>query len=509
MGHVCAPFAACVVVAAGCIAPPVEAPKTTVEEENHYESVQAVKDEVDLLFLVDDSQSMAPKQEALKARFPDLINQLDAFAMGGQKASYHIGVVTSDLGAPGIGCGSNLGGKLQQRGLAKTNAAGCQGPVGKSYIEYDQRTGADNFSSTGQSLAQTFACMASVVDPEGTPAGHYGCGFEAQLEAVYRALHDPIPENVGFLRPGAILAVVWITDEDDCSVDPTSDLFAVDPSLGPLNSYRCARYGLFCDGALLPPEPRASFASCAPATAAQGGKLSDVEKYVRFFTLPRTKGGVKANPKDVILAAIAAPKDPVSSVLASGLGCGPGVTSCTNIAHACVAPDDAAFFGDPAQRLGAVVERAPHHLLTSICDKDYKSALLGIGELINDTLEPACLTAPIADVTHPDCVVEDLGADGQRTSIPFCVEGSAARPCWRLCNAADGAARNAGCGEAALGALRKHCMPVCNPRDGRFQIVGLDIDRGGVMAAAGTTAEIACATIAIANEDPNAACAMP
>jgi hypothetical protein len=46
------------------------------------------------------------------------------------------------------------------------------------------------------------------------------------LEATYRALHDAIPENAGFLRPGAALAVLIATDEDDCSADPGSDVFS-------------------------------------------------------------------------------------------------------------------------------------------------------------------------------------------------------------------------------------------------------------------------------------------
>ena len=481
----------------GCISPPVEAPQTRVEQQTNVATGQNLKDKVDVLFMVDDSGSMAPKQDALKTRFPDLIKILDSFAVDtpangttparkGSPASYHIGVVTSDLGAPGISCGHNLGAKLQKVGKA---SSGCQGPVGTNYIEYDQKTGANNFSSTGQSLADTFSCMATVGAP--TTAGYTGCGFESQLESVYRALRDPIPENAGFLRDDAILAVVWVTDEDDCSVDPDSDLFS-NPKYGPQNSYLCAQYGIVCDGMLLPGTPQASFNNCAPATPAQGGKLTDLKKYIDFFTLPKGKGGLKTNPRDIVLASISAPSSPVGSMAVSGAAnCGSGAGTCTNIGHSCNA--SASFFGDPAVRIDAVLEKAQNHQITSICDSDYKSALEGVGRQIVSVLGPACLTSPIGDLSNPDCVVADVTTiDGmdKPSGIAFCGANGGVVPCWKL-------------------EQLPNCPQLCNPNDCKFQQVGVMIDRGGLAAPANTTAVVSCNTIAIANEDPNARCMAP
>jgi hypothetical protein len=51
------------------------------------------------------------------------------------------------------------------------------------------------------------------------------------------------------------------------------------------------------------------------------------------------------------------------------------------------------------------------------------------------------------------------------------------------------------------------CSTVCNPVDGKYQKIVIEIDRGpGGMAKANTTAQVHCATIAIANQSPNAAC---
>src|SRR5262249_27616147 len=82
-----------------CLAPPVESPSTKTTQESNTPVESAVKNKVDLLFLIDNSPSMAPKQAELTARFPQLIKILDDFGDKGSPAWYHIGVVTSDLGA--------------------------------------------------------------------------------------------------------------------------------------------------------------------------------------------------------------------------------------------------------------------------------------------------------------------------------------------------------------------------------------------------------------------------
>src|SRR5689334_954271 len=51
-----------------------------------------VKNKVDILFMVDNSPSMTPKQDQLKLRFPRLVDSVMAFATAGYPAWYHIGV---------------------------------------------------------------------------------------------------------------------------------------------------------------------------------------------------------------------------------------------------------------------------------------------------------------------------------------------------------------------------------------------------------------------------------
>src|SRR5438445_254370 len=73
-------------------------------------------------------------------------------------------------------------------------------------------------------ITDAFTCIAAL--------GDQGCGFEGQLKSVRWALDANAatfpPENDGFLRPEAFLAVILITNEDDCSVPDDSGM--VDPT---------------------------------------------------------------------------------------------------------------------------------------------------------------------------------------------------------------------------------------------------------------------------------------
>jgi hypothetical protein len=337
------------------------------------------RDQIDILFVLDNSPSN-PYVEALIQRFPSFAGTLGELPSKGAASSIHIGVVTTDLGAAQSTASSNCrpggdGGKLQPKGRAAPVA--CLPPSGKNFIDIDQIAGTDNLPS-GQDLPTTFNCMASV--------GDFGCGFEHQLESAYKALHDDIPANRGFLRPDGILVVYWVTDEDDCSAPPDTDLF--DPNAtqyGPLLSFRCTKYGVMCgDPPMLPPDQsNGVLADCRAATADVGGKLYDVQRYIDFFTKP---GGAKANPSAVILASINAPAMPFSTRLGNPQTYAPcngpvdGVTCVPLLNHSCSA--SAGFFGDPAVRLSQVLQAAPNHIENTLCATDYTPAMQAVADAI-------------------------------------------------------------------------------------------------------------------------------
>jgi hypothetical protein len=350
----------------------------------------AAHDKVDILFMID-SSGTAPIQAELHNRFPQLVKALQNFAAAGHPASYHIGVVDEDLGAGPYVLNQGQCHPDGDRGtLRVAPAAGtpnvpaaCQSfslGGGVRFIDYDQINGTDNIMGlTPGDVATAFACIGAV--------GDAGCGFEHQLESVYRALHDPPVENTGFLRDDALLAVLFLTDEDDCSAPPDSDLFDPSPEgvakYGPLHSFRCTEFGIQCNGMPVPPMSISGLTGCSSQEMANGGKLFDVQRYIDFFARP---GGVKADPSDVILASIAAPPAPVGVLVTMPCADQVNTPQCPILNHSCVDASNAIFFGDPAVRISAVVDAAVTSQRTSLCDADYSSAIDALAQSISARL---------------------------------------------------------------------------------------------------------------------------
>ena len=242
--------------------------------------------DLDILFVIDNSGSMEREHVSLALEFPRIIQALDLDGLG--LPSLHVGVITTDLGA-GSACASGDGGNLINTGQ------NCMGPSGAFIEDLANEDGSRtrNFSGT---LEDTFSCIAQV--------GATGCGFEQPLEALRRAL-DNNPNNAGFLRDHAYLAVVIVTDEDDCSATDTGlfDLAPVDLSspLGPPVSFRCFEFGVECEG----DDPRApgTKENCVPR--ADSPYLRDVDEYSSFLR------GVKPFSQQVLLATISGALGPV------------------------------------------------------------------------------------------------------------------------------------------------------------------------------------------------------
>lgn len=189
---------------------------------------------LDLLFMIDDSNSMAQEQANLTQNFSRLVDALvdppdrnaDGYPDWEPLEDMHVGVVSSDVGTGGHvvqtcdNPSAGDDGQLQHAG--NTRLDGCV----EDYPTY--------LEGPRDEMADEFTCVATL--------GTGGCGFEQQLESVRRALVDRRDgANAGFLRDDTALAIVMVTDEDDCSAadpaifDPTRD------DLGIMN-LRCHRY---------------------------------------------------------------------------------------------------------------------------------------------------------------------------------------------------------------------------------------------------------------------------
>jgi len=190
---------------------------------------------VDLLLMVDGSNSMSEEQESLRVALPTMVRALssgDVDFDGDPEfppvGSLRLGVVTADMGTGGFAVPTCDDSRFGDDGVLTTGGARC-GVEHPRFLTFDDAAdwgGPDDF-------AEAAGCAMSV--------GTGGCGFEQQLESVLKAVTPARASvrffgdtpghgdttNEGFVRPDSVLVVVLVTDENDCSsADP--ELYRLD-----------------------------------------------------------------------------------------------------------------------------------------------------------------------------------------------------------------------------------------------------------------------------------------
>ena len=350
---------------------------------------------VDVLFMIDDTINL-DMQDNFRRAFPAFLATLQEGGM----PSLHIGVVTSDLGTsavgdatpgPTIGTGPGMCAGTGKAGALQTN--GTTVLTGNFIFDEPAMGGARITNYTG-SLADAFTAIEEV--------GVSGCGFEQPLEAVRKAL-DNNPANAGFLRPEANLAIVVLTDEDDCSLEQTSLIGNDTTTFGPLQSFRCTHFGVTCDvGGLTPDmmnEPGTKDACHSNETSQY---LTHVADYAAFLR------GLKPDPHMVMFAAVTGDPSPVDIELRAPVG---STTPITALAHSCSYTDFAGGteVADPAVRIHDLAGRIDRNVTASVCTADYTDAQTAIARQINSMMGSPCLTRDIA--LPANCVAtDDTGA---------------------------------------------------------------------------------------------------
>jgi hypothetical protein len=416
------PLFFCLALLAGCIDRDV----TEVAIRRHGQQVSKipvnVRRDLDLLFVVDNSSSMEGEQRLLAENFPRFMERLEE--VDGGLPDLHLGVISSDLGIPPFELLSSEPGGPRCEGGGDGGSL-LRGPPGADCpLDPGDRFLVDSISATGRErnypegkLADTFACMAQL--------GKSGCGFEQHLEAMRRALDDH-PDNAGFLRASAFLAVVFIADEDDCSPrDPA--LFDPDRAdLGPQQDFRCWEYGVECE----PDQPRVegAKASCAPRADAE--LVEPVDTYVDFLR------SLKQDPGRLVVAGIVGEAGPVV-VDQRGDADDPEWT----LEPSCTTADGGK--ADPAIRQRAFIDAFPaRSTAQTICpaDGNLAGALSVIGELVGQVLGSPCIAGllrdgdPAAAGVQPLCQVSEvefLGEPGEKEhAMPPCSIGG--DPCYRF-----------------------------------------------------------------------------
>ena len=200
---------------------------------------------VDLLFMIDNSNSMAENQSNLARNIGALIDQLvdpprvrDPVT-GVERPRFpavrdlHLGVISSDLGTPGSVVPSCAATDVGDDGLLNPIRSG---PALTTHPPWTSAPSGSRPARCTENPAQypsflTFTPTTVVADfREDFICNAYlssaGCGLEQQLESVHRALivHNPratagnTDPNAGFVRDEALLGIVMVTDEEDGSV---------------------------------------------------------------------------------------------------------------------------------------------------------------------------------------------------------------------------------------------------------------------------------------------------
>ena len=259
---------------AGCLDRPVglTSPSTTNINVSLLPTTGVEK--IDLLFMIDNSRSMGDKQQTLAAAVPVLLQRLvtpNCVDTNGKPngsvadteghcpvgkpefraiRDIHIGVVTSSLGNHGgHDCTpipedvANHRTPDDRAELLPTANPAVRGALrsydNKGFLAWDP--GQDKNQPPGES---NLNALVTDFTTQVTAAGDNGCGYESSLESWYRFLVDPEPpismssdadlhitrgpvndaliaQRRAFLRPDSLLAIVMLTDENDCSIVDT------------------------------------------------------------------------------------------------------------------------------------------------------------------------------------------------------------------------------------------------------------------------------------------------
>jgi hypothetical protein len=281
----------------GCLTRPLQQADSRTTSTVVARLTESAVDKIDLLLMIDNSRSMADKQQILVAAVPDLVRglvnpkcvdptvpddeskwqnvagPLDMCPTGLKRdftpvVDIHIGIVSSSIGGHGsdacpssetFSCpGGATNSTNNDMAHLITRLDPCTGGSvnsyqGKGFLDWDPTgkksnpPGEANIGSinidpnTGVVTTGTPGLVPSLKDMVlGT--GQIGCGYESSIESWYRFLVDPEPyktitvdsntlranpqgiddvliqQRKDFLRPSSLLAVIGLTDENDCSI---------------------------------------------------------------------------------------------------------------------------------------------------------------------------------------------------------------------------------------------------------------------------------------------------
>jgi len=349
-----------------------------------------LREQLDLLFVVDTTQGAPVMEARATAALADLRAQL--VFVNDRDFQLRVGVVSADVGVAGVsGCAdpASGGALIPPTGDVGTGLCRADG----SWLTCDPPDG-----RRPDNLAQAFAAVH--VPPS-------ECGYPQPLNALARVV-DP---STQFVRPGAALGVVVIAGRDDCSAG--SDFYdpaAPDPTL------RCFQEGVTCTG----DDVGEGGGRCQPR---QQSRLVSIEEPTKLV------GNI--DPEAVVVAGAVGDADRVT--IQNG-GDQP------ELLPAC-AQDGADIY--PAVRLSSFVQSFAHHAIAPLCQADGPGLGTPTGHELRRVLGSRCLSGRLRDIEPDiggmqwDCLVTAVGPGEQRTPLPACRSQTsdyikASDPCFRI-----------------------------------------------------------------------------
>jgi hypothetical protein len=255
--------------------------------------------------MLDNSSSMADKQQLLAGSIPRLIERLvqpDCIDSNGSVVgksqfgtcdhgsaefdsvkSLHLAVITSSLGDHGQGSFCTPGAATSftdssgiplrqpddvndKAHLIATTSRGASALAADATIVQSPGVRIDTLGFLAWSSAVQVPTVTDLSSAKSAlrdmvaAVGEHGCGLESQLESWFRFLVDPVPptmpitkdahqmgqrlgsddallaQRAAFLRPNSTLAIVMLTDENDCSVRDTDVGWLLADSSAPITT---------------------------------------------------------------------------------------------------------------------------------------------------------------------------------------------------------------------------------------------------------------------------------
>jgi hypothetical protein len=393
-------------------------------EGSEAKTILGTNRELDLLFVIDNSGSMKEEQESLVKNFTNFINVLRV--LPGGLPDLHIGVVTSDVGQNNAGknipgCdGFGEAGNMRTGGVLFSNGARYLSDVRDPNNSAQRIKNYAQDTTVNGDLAAAFAKMATV--------GTTGCGFEQHLASMEKALVNN-SMNAGFLRKDALLAVIIIADEDDCSAKNDS-FFGNASGLGDLDNFRCTAEGVVCgpddNGSIRRP---GMYTDCRPReNSPHMRSIADVTTAIRKL---------KPFPDEqIIVAAIIGPENPFGIRAKDSAGHLEVAPACTYQKPNCTVTgtETCKQNAAPSVRLNAFVDNVVKHYQTTICKDDLSDSIQAVAEYVAKDLNPRCFKSPLAD--PPVCNVTDIlnyeTANEAADTVPECNDAKSNLPCWHV-----------------------------------------------------------------------------